>query len=149
MLNVILYQPEIPPNTGNIIRLCANTGFKLHLIQPLGFFFDDDKLKRASMDYSEISDIQIHPNLEICLTKIKYTKLYALTTKGRVIYSNQKYNKNTALIFGPESRGLPQDVLDLCDQKIKIPMLTNTRSLNLANSVAIVVYEAWRQNGFQ
>ncbi len=149
MTNIILYQPEIPPNTGNIIRLCANTGCQLHLIQPFGFFLNDEKLKRASMDYAEIQDIQIYPTLKTCLAKLNYTKLLALTTKGNVIYTEQKYEENTALIFGPESRGLPTDVLELCDQKVKIPMLTNSRSLNLANSVAIVIYEAWRQNGFR
>lgn len=151
MINIILFEPEIPPNTGNIIRLCANTGAHLHLIEPLGFVLDDKRMRRAGLDYSEWANIQIHPNLDHALEHIKPTNLYAITTKGSAHYHKIAFQKNDALLFGPESRGLPAHVLESMSatHRIRIPMAKNSRSLNLSNSVAVILYEALRQNGFQ
>ena len=149
MINVALFEPEIPPNTGNIIRLCANTGARLHLIEPLGFELDDKRLRRAGLDYEEWADIQRHRNYPALLTK-PYNKIYAVTTKGKYNYTDINYQEDDILLFGPETRGLPDLVLDSLpeEQKIRIPMQAHSRSLNLSNAVAIVVYEAWRQMGF-
>lgn len=146
MLHIILYQPEIPPNTGNIIRLCANTGCTLHLIEPLGFPLDDKRMKRAGLDYHEFADIQVHPTLDNCLANITGT-VYAFTTKATALYTEVSYQPGDALLFGPETRGLPEEVRAQ-SHCVRLPMLPNSRSLNLSNSVAIAVYEAWRQNGF-
>lgn len=151
MLHVILYEPEIPPNTGNIIRLCANTGFYLHLIEPLGFKLDDKRLRRAGLDYHEFAQLKIHPTLDVCLAEIKPKNLWALTTKGNYSYTDAKFTLEDALIFGPETRGLPAQIrnslpLENC---IYIPMKEQSRSLNLSNACAVVVYEAWRQLGFK
>jgi len=146
-LNVILFQPEIPPNTGNIIRLCANTGCTLHLIEPLGFPLDDKRMIRAGLDYHEFADIHVYQNLQECIETIP-GKIYAFTTKATALYTEVKYHPEDALLFGPETRGLPENIRDqsIC---VRLPMLPNSRSLNLSNTVAVAVYEAWRQNGFQ
>lgn len=150
VLNVVLFEPEIPANTGNIIRLCANTGFNLHIIEPMGFFWDDKKLRRAGLDYQEFVDVKHYKNLNHFLDSNKLdltTQIYALTTKGKKTHSEVNYNVNDFLMFGPETRGLPATILDILpqDQKIRIPMLAESRSMNLSNSVAVVVYESWRQ----
>ena len=150
MLDVVLYQPEIPPNTGNIIRLCANTGFRLHLIEPLGFELDDQRLKRAGLDYHEFAELKIHSNYLSFLTTVQPDRVLALSTKGKSNYSNCQFQPGDALLFGPETRGLPTEILTTLpeDQVLRLPMLPDSRSLNLANTVAVVVYEAWRQMCF-
>ncbi|WP_432472222.1 tRNA (uridine(34)/cytosine(34)/5-carboxymethylaminomethyluridine(34)-2'-O)-methyltransferase TrmL [Amphritea sp. HPY] len=150
MLHVVLYQPEIPPNTGNIIRLCANTGFQLHLIEPLGFDFDDKKLRRAGLDYHEFAKVQRYQSLVECLQKIDGGKVWALTTKGSQNYAKVEFSVGDVLLFGPETRGLPADVLDSlpAEQRLRLPMNADSRSLNLSNTVAVMVYEAWRQLDF-
>lgn len=154
MFNIVLYQPEIPPNTGNIIRLCANTGAKLHLIKPLGFEISDKHLKRAGLDYHEFANLKLYENFEDFLAFFnteKDSKLFALTTKGSTLYQKVKFSKNDYLLFGPETRGLPKDILDSLDtsSKIRIPMQKDSRSLNLSNTVAIVLFEALRQENFE
>lgn len=150
MLHIILYQPEIPPNTGNIIRLCANTGTQLHLIRPLGFDLDDTKLRRAGLDYREFADVQVHDSLAILLAADIVKRVLACSTKGTVIYSDMQFHDGDALMFGPESRGLPPDVLASTPPAhiLRIPMLPNSRSLNLSNAASVMLYEAWRQLGF-
>jgi tRNA (cytidine/uridine-2'-O-)-methyltransferase len=149
-LHVALYEPEIPPNTGNIIRLCANTGAQLHLIQPLGFELDDAKLRRAGLDYREWADIRQHENLA-ALRAILPGRLLAVSTRGGCNYHEATYADDDILLFGPETRGLPQTVLESLPpaQRIRIPMRPGNRSLNLSNAVAVLVYEAWRQWGFR
>lgn len=151
MFDVLLYEPEIPPNTGNIIRLCANTGARLHLIRPLGFQFDDRHLRRAGLDYAEWATVRLHQNLAACLAEIRPTRLLAFTTKGSRGYHTVAYQPDDALLFGPETRGLPARVLAEIpsEQRLRVPMLPPGRSLNLANTVAIALYEAWRQNDFR
>ena len=152
MINIVLYQPEIPPNTGNIIRLCANTGCHLHLIKPLGFDLDDKKLRRAGLDYHEWADVQTHASLEALTPKLAETgSIYAISTRGKKNYSDISYSAGDSLVFGPETRGLPQSYLDSLAQEniLRLPMLKNSRSLNLSNTAAIVVYEALRQTGFK
>lgn len=150
MLHVVLYQPEIPPNTGNIIRLCANTGFHLHVIEPLGFELDDKRLRRAGLDYREWQSLEVYPSLEHYLQSRPAHTLYAISTKGRVPVSGASFQSGDALLFGPESRGLPGEVLNSLPQQqvLRIPMQAGSRSLNLSNAAAIVVYEAWRQLDF-
>jgi len=150
MIHIVLYEPEIPPNTGNIIRLCANTGAQLHLIHPLGFELDDAKLLRAGLDYHEWAEVQEHDSLSAFTDSIKPEKMYAVSTRGKTLYSEAEYPDNVALLFGPETRGLPQSLLDeLPDSDIlRLPMLPDSRSLNLSNAAAIFVYEAWKQNNF-
>ena len=150
MLHVVLYEPEIPPNTGNAIRLCANSGARLHLIRPLGFDLDHAKLRRAGLDYHEFADVAVHDSLDAFLADVKPTCLFALSTRGRNLYTNVQFAGNDAVLFGPETRGLPQDVLDALppEQRLRLPMRPDNRSLNLSNAVAVVVYEAWRQMGF-
>ena len=147
MLNIVLFEPEIPPNTGNIIRLCANTGFRLHLIEPLGFAWDDKRLRRAGLDYHEFTAIQKHESYEAFLRAEQPARLFALTTKGTPAHSAVSYQAGDYLLFGPESRGLPAEILDALPpaQKIRIPMRAESRSMNLSNAVSVVVYEAWRQ----
>lgn len=147
MLNIVLFEPEIPPNTGNIIRLCANTGFRLHLIEPLGFAWDDKRLRRAGLDYHEFTAIQKHESYEAFLRVEQPARLFALTTKGTPAHSVVSYQAGDYLLFGPESRGLPAEILDALPpaQKIRIPMRAESRSMNLSNAVSVVVYEAWRQ----
>lgn len=152
MFNIVLYQPEIPPNTGNIIRLCANTGCHLHLVEPLGFELDDKKLRRAGLDYHEWADVQTYPSLEALIPKLADSgSIYAISTRGRKNYSDISYSPGDSLVFGPETRGLPQDYLDGLAQEniLRLPMLENSRSLNLSNTAAIVVYEALRQTDFK
>lgn len=151
MFHVVLFEPEIPPNTGNIIRLCANTGTFLHLIQPLGFSMDEKSLRRAGLDYAEYVDVQQHASLEIFLKSIKPPRLFAYSTKGHSDHTSVKYQAGDALLFGPETRGLPAKILEDTDQDsiLRLPMKGTSRSLNLSNTVAVVVYEAWRQTGFE
>ena len=150
MLNIVLYEPEIPPNTGNIMRLAANTGFHLHLIEPLGFDLEAKQLRRAGLDYLEWARTHCHSSLEDFKNSIEFNNLYAFTTKGSRPYTDVSYAPGDALLFGPESRGLPDSVLTSLDsdQRLRIPMTTQSRSLNLSNTVAIAVYEAWRQLDF-
>jgi tRNA (cytidine/uridine-2'-O-)-methyltransferase len=150
MFNIALYEPEIPPNTGNIMRLCANTGCNLHLIHPLGFDMDEKKLRRAGMDYRDMATVTEHENFAAFLSSLQDQSIYALTTKGNVAYTDAQFNPEDILLFGPETRGLPDDVLNTLaeTQKLRLPMLAESRSLNLSNTVAIVVYEALRQQGF-
>jgi tRNA (cytidine/uridine-2'-O-)-methyltransferase len=151
MFHIVLFEPEIPPNTGNIIRLCANTGAKLHLIKPLGFELDDKHLKRAGLDYHELAQIQQHDSYSAFLANIKPARIFANSTKGKKCYAEVNFLPNDALLFGPETRGLPQEVLNsfATDAILRIPMLSSSRSLNLSNAVAIVLYEAWRQQEFK
>jgi len=150
MFNIALYEPEIPPNTGNIMRLCANTGCHLHLIHPLGFSLDEKKLRRAGMDYRDMANVKEHLNFEAFLEFIQNGTIYALTTKGKQSYTEARFEANDVLLFGPETRGLPDKVLDILslEQKLRLPMLADSRSLNLSNTVAIVAYEALRQHDF-
>lgn len=150
MLHITLYQPEIPPNTGNIMRLCANTGCALHLIEPLGFTLDDKKLRRAGLDYREFAVVQTHATLEAFIDRVRPGRLFALTTRGQRRYSDVRYASQDALLFGPETRGLPAALLkQLGDEYcLRIPMRTGSRSLNLSNAVALVAYEALRQLDF-
>ena len=175
MFNVILYQPEIPPNTGNVIRLCANTGCRLHLIRPLGFELDDKHLRRAGLDYHEYATLQVHDSLAECLLSLPQSgnarlphpnpppegegtnvslrelvntrRLFAFTTKASHAYHESRFQAGDAFLFGPESRGLPLDVLETIapEHRLRLPMLPDNRSLNLSNTVAVAVYEAWRQ----
>lgn len=150
MFNIVLVEPEIPPNTGNIIRLCANNGSRLHLIKPLGFDLSDKKLRRAGLDYHEFTQLSIHKSLEDFLEKEKPERFFACSTKGKKVFSEQQYRPGDTFIFGPETRGLPESFLATLpeDRVLTIPMLKGSRSLNLSNAAAIIVYEAWRQNGF-
>ena len=150
MFDVILYQPEIPPNTGNIIRLCANTGVRLHLVKPLGFSLEDKQLTRAGLDYREFATISAYDNWAACEERFADSRLFAVSTKGTRRYDQIAYAKNDVFLFGPESRGLPTELLEAVSeqQRIRLPMMSGSRSLNLSNTVAVVVYEAWRQIGF-
>ncbi len=150
-MNIVLFEPEIPPNTGNIMRLAANTGFQLHLIEPLGFELDDKQLRRAGLDYREWADTHRYASYPEFLKACKFNNLYAFTTKGERRYCDTEFAPGDALLFGPESRGLPTRILDSLagDNKLRIPMAAQSRSLNLSNTVAIAVYEAWRQLGFR
>ena len=150
MYHVVLFQPEIPPNTGNIIRLCANCGAQLHLIRPLGFDMSDKQLRRAGLDYHEFAEVKIHDNLAAFVQAIQPKRMLACSTKGGQDYTGIHYEPGDALLFGPETRGLPLEVLESLPEKqrLRIPMLPNNRSLNLANAVSIIIYEAWRQQGF-
>ena len=150
MFHVVLYQPEIPPNTGNIIRLCANTGSRLHLIHPLGFELEDSKLKRAGLDYHEWAEVREYPNLEAFIRDMQPARLFALSTRGTQRYDQVQYQAGDAFVFGPETRGLPMELLGSLppERVLRLPMRPNVRSLNLSNSVAVVVYEAWRQLAF-
>jgi len=150
LYNIVLYQPEIPPNTGNIIRLCANTGSQLHLIHPLGFEIDDKRLRRAGLDYHEFAQIQQHQSFAEFLEKVAPKRLFAVSTRGRQRYDQMAYKEGDTFMFGPETRGLPQDILDdlPADQCLRLPMRDGQRSLNLSNCAAILLYEAWRQQDF-
>lgn len=148
MFNIALYQPEIPPNTGNIIRLAANTGCTLHLIHPLGFGWDDKQLRRAGLDYHEFSRIIHHENVESFISQYGSYRMFACTTKAQRFYTDYAYQKEDIFLFGPETRGLPDDIRNNLSYQIKIPMLAHSRSLNLSNAVAVIVYEALRQVGF-
>jgi tRNA (cytidine/uridine-2'-O-)-methyltransferase len=150
MFDVILYQPEIPPNTGNIIRLCANTGATLHLVKPLGFSLEDKQLVRAGLDYHEFATIIAYDSWAECAECFKDRRLFAVSTKGTQRYDLIEYAKGDAFLFGPESRGLPAEILEGVSeqQRIRLPMMPESRSLNLSNTVGVVIYEAWRQVGF-
>jgi tRNA (cytidine/uridine-2'-O-)-methyltransferase len=150
-VNVVLFQPEIPPNTGNIIRLCANTGARLHLIRPLGFRLDAKAVRRAGLDYRELADVAEHATLRECLASLGEPRWFAFTTRGTLRHDEVGFAAGDALVFGPETRGLPDDVLGACpdDRRVRIPMLAGARSLNLSNAAAVAVYEAWRQLGFR
>ena len=150
MFDVILHAPEIPPNTGNVIRLCANTGARLHLVEPLGFALDDRQLRRAGLDYHEYTSVRVHASLDAALAEISPARLFALSTRGAVRYDTPRYREGDAFLFGSETRGLPGEVLDAvpADLRLRLPMRPDNRSLNLSNAVAVVVFEAWRQQGF-
>ena len=151
MLNIVLYEPEIPPNTGNIMRLCANTGCTLHLVKPLGFELNDKQLRRAGLDYRDYADVREWENLDTLLNDFNRERVFAITTKGSINHTQVEFEAGDILMFGPETRGLPNEVLGLMagNRKIRIPMLHNSRSLNLSNAVSVVVYEAWRQLEFR
>jgi tRNA (cytidine/uridine-2'-O-)-methyltransferase len=158
-LQVVLFEPEIPPNTGNVIRLCANTGARLHLVRPLGFNLDARSVRRAGLDYRELAEVQVHDNFAACLGSLMGPTesgtvpcRFALTTKGEVAYDSVRYAAGDVVVFGPETRGLPADLLATHfprEHRLRIPMRPAARSLNLANAVAIVVYEAWRQRAWR
>ncbi len=150
MFHVVLYQPEIPPNTGNIMRLCANTGARLHLIEPLGFKLEDKELRRAGLDYREWADVRTYASYEAFIESARPQRLLAFSTRARRFYTEMQYRENDALLFGPETRGLPRNLLDALpeEHRLRLPLLPGNRSLNLSNVVAVVVYEAWRQQGF-
>ena len=150
MFNIILYEPEIPPNTGNVIRLCANVGARLHLVKPLGFDLSEARLRRAGMDYAEITEVRIHENLPACLAAVNPPRLFALSTRGSTRHDLPQYQPDDAFLFGPESRGLPAEVLAeiASERRIRLPMTPDCRSINLSNTVAVIAYEAWRQLGF-
>src|SRR5688572_783591 len=156
MFDVVLFQPEIPPNTGNAIRLCANTGARLHLVKPLGFTLEDTQLRRAGLDYHEYATLQVHESLDDAIASITTEngappRLFALSTRGSERFDAPQYQPGDAFLFGPETRGLPADVLDSVPvpQRLRLPMRPDNRSLNLSNTVAVVVFEAWRQQGFE
>jgi tRNA (cytidine/uridine-2'-O-)-methyltransferase len=150
MFDVILYQPEIPPNTGNIIRLCANTGVRLHLVKPLGFSLEDKQLVRAGLDYHEFASISVYENWAECASRFQARRMFAVSTKSTQRYDLARYEQDDAFLFGPETRGLPTELIHSVaeSQRIRVPMLPSSRSLNLSNTVAVVIYEAWRQVGF-
>ena len=150
MLHVILYQPEIPPNTGNIIRLCANTGTALHLVHPLGFTLEDRHLRRAGLDYHELASVTEHGSLEDCLARLDRTRVFPLTTRAERSLYDERFRDGDAFLLGPETRGLPDPVLAMfpASARLKIPLVPGNRSLNLSNAAAVAVYEAWRQLGF-
>ncbi len=150
MLHVILHRPEIPPNTGNVIRLCANSGARLHLVRPLGFELDDKRLRRAGLDYHEYATVAVHENLEACLAALDRPRLFAFTRHATRRYTEARFADGDALLFGSESAGLGQALLEGIDpaQRLGLPMRPDNRSLNLSNAVAVAVYEAWRQLGF-
>ena len=150
MIDVILFQPEIPPNTGNIIRLCANTGARLHLVEPLGFDFEDSKLRRAGLDYHEYARVMRHASLEACLAALGQPRVFAFSARSAARFDQVVYREGDALLFGPETRGLPAQVLEALpeSQRLRLPMRAGQRSLNLSNAVAVAVFEAWRQWGY-
>jgi tRNA (cytidine/uridine-2'-O-)-methyltransferase len=153
VFHIVLYQPEIPPNSGNIVRLAANTGSILHLVKPLGFRIDDRSLKRAGLDYAEFANVRVHEDWAACLAALTGKpgkRLFALTTKGSVRHDQPAFARDDVFVFGPESRGLPPEVLAQFPeaQRLRLPMLPGNRSINLSNAAAVVVFEAWRQNGF-
>ncbi len=150
MFHVVLYQPEIPPNTGNVIRLCANTGCRLHLVEPLGYSLDDRQLKRAGLDYHGLTHMTVHRDWEACARALAGKRLFALTTQGARNAYDVRYEKDDVFVFGPETAGLPAEMLERfsSENQVKLPMRPGNRSLNLSNSVAVVVFEAWRQLGF-
>src|SRR5579871_3277344 len=150
MFDIVLYEPEIPPNTGNIIRACANAGARLHLIKPLGFEMTDKALARAGLDYAEIADLRLHDSWDECRVQFAGARVFAISTRGTVPYSSVAFDAGDVFLFGPESRGLPAALLAqfASGRVLRIPMQPHNRSLNLSNAVAVVLYEAWRQNGF-
>lgn len=151
MFHIVLFEPEIPPNTGNIIRLCANTGASLHLVKPLGFALEDKQLKRAGLDYHEYSTLQVHENWPACKAALADKRMFAITTKGSRNYADTQFEKEDVFVFGPETRGLPEKIRNEFAEthRLRLPMLPDSRSLNLSNSAAVLLYEAWRQVGFE
>ena len=150
MFDIVLYQPEIPPNTGNVIRLAANTGCRLHLVEPLGYSLDDKQLKRAGLDYHELAHMTVHRDWNACMAALQGRRMFALTTKGQTSAYDTRYAKDDVFVFGPETAGLPEALLEKfpAERRLKLPMRPGNRSLNLSNAVAVVVFEAWRQLGF-
>jgi len=150
MFEIVLYEPEIPPNTGNIMRLCANTGCRLHLVRPLGFSLSDKQLERAGMDYRGAIDYVVHDDWPQCRSTLAARRMFAITTRGTSTYDSNRYQPGDVLVFGPETRGLPPEILESfpINTRLRVPMLPDSRSLNLANAVAVVIYEAWRQLDF-
>lgn len=150
MFDIVLYEPEIPPNTGNAIRLCANTGSRLHLVRPLGFSLRDKQLQRAGLDYHEFANVILHADWTACRDAFSGRRMFAVTTRGAQRHDAPRYHEHDVFVFGPETRGLPSEVLDTfpAAQRIRLPMREQSRSLNLSNAAAVVVYEAWRQLGF-
>jgi len=151
MFHIVLFEPEIPPNTGNIIRLCANTGASLHMIEPLGFALDDRRLRRAGLDYHEFACVQTYRSFDEFVGQVSPGRLFAVSTRGELRYDNAAYRDGDAFVLGPETRGLPEDIMTRCGSGgiLRIPMQPNSRSLNLSNATAVVLYEAWRQQGFR
>jgi tRNA (cytidine/uridine-2'-O-)-methyltransferase len=151
LFEIVLFEPEIPPNTGNIIRLCANTGTALHLVEPLGFTLEDKQLQRAGLDYHEYATLKVHPDWEACLAHFAGRRLFAATTKGATRYTDVRFQAGDVFVFGPESRGLPPEIRERFtpERRIRLPMRPESRSLNLSNSAAVMIYEAWRQVGFE
>jgi len=150
MIDIVLYRPEIPPNTGNVIRLAANTGARLHLVEPLGFSMDDRQLRRAGLDYHELASVQRHADWSVCLAALAGRRLFAVSTRGETHYASVRYAPDDAFVFGAETRGLPEDLLERFskERRLRLPMRPGNRSLNLSNAVAVVVFEAWRQLDF-
>ena len=150
MFDVVLFQPEIPPNTGNVIRLCANVGARLHLVEPLGFSMDDKQLRRAGLDYHELATVTVHPDWSACVKALAPRRMFAVSTRGQVQYAEARYEDGDVFVFGAETAGLPADFLAsfAADRTLRLPMRPGNRSLNLSNAVAVVVFEAWRQAGF-
>ena len=150
MLHVVLHQPEIPPNTGNVIRLCANTGARLHLVEPLGFALDDARLRRAGLDYHEFADVRTHASLDACLAALGHPRTFAFSARSAARFDRVAYRRDDALLFGAETRGLPDDVIASIplENRLRLPMRAGPRSLNLSNAVAVAVFEAWRQFGY-
>jgi tRNA (cytidine/uridine-2'-O-)-methyltransferase len=150
VFNIVLYQPEIPPNTGNIIRLAANTGATLHLVEPLGFRLEDRELKRAGLDYHEYAGLVVHKDWLACCECLHGTRMFAFSTRATHRHTEPEYREGDALVFGPETRGLPQDLFESfpSERRLRLPLRPHNRSLNLSNAVAVAVYEAWRQQGF-
>jgi tRNA (cytidine/uridine-2'-O-)-methyltransferase len=151
VFDIVLYQPEIPPNAGNVIRLAANTGARLHLVEPLGFSMDDKQLKRAGLDYHEYADVRVHADWEACLKELNRDRIFALTTKASNNFYDTRFEENDAFVFGSETSGLPSAILDTfaSGMRLRLPMKSGNRSLNLSNAVAVAVFEAWRQIGFR
>jgi len=150
MFQIVLFQPEIPPNTGNVIRLAANTGCRLHLVEPLGFDVSERSLRRAGLDYHEFVQLRVHPDWATCVASLGETRLFAFSTKASTRYDRVAYQPGDTLVFGPETRGLPPEMLASFppEQRLRLPMMPDNRSLNLSNTVAVAVFEAWRQQGF-
>ncbi len=151
MLHIVLYEPEIPPNTGNIIRLCANTGSQLHLIEPLGFELEDKQLRRAGLDYRDLTHVSVYKSLSNFESQIRPKRIWAISTRGENKYTDIEYQAGDALLFGPETRGLPKELMERLgtERIVRLPMSKDSRSLNLSNCVAVLAYEAWRQNDFE
>jgi tRNA (cytidine/uridine-2'-O-)-methyltransferase len=151
VFDIVLYEPEIPPNTGNALRLASNAGARLHLVRPLGFTLSDKQLLRAGLDYSDLEALTVHDDWSACLAHLRSRRMFAVTTRGTCRYDQPQFRAGDVFVFGAETRGLPKDVLDRfpAGQRIRVPMREGNRSLNLSNAVAIVIYEAWRQNAFE
>lgn len=150
MFDIVLYQPEIPPNTGNLIRLSANSGFRLHLVEPLGFDLSDKQVARAGLDYHDMACVSVHPDWAAVRAALAGRRWYALTTKASRLYGTVAYEPDDVFVFGPESRGLPPEILETfdADSRLRLPMRPGSRSMNLSNAVSVTLFEAWRQNGF-